>query len=149
MNPIARYEQWGRRPAPPCSKFEKTTSGKKASSGETGTEQGRSEGKRAMCDSSDGKGERKIEKIQYPRKAVKKIKTQLNIRHAFFDPAHGSRVRLSAASRTNPFQAPILRQEVDHDPIPMDAYDGSSKQSRCDIVVTNSSALSPRDSATG
>jgi len=35
--------------------------------------------------------------------------------------------------------------EVDHDPMPMDAYDGSSEQSRCDNVATNSSALSPRD----
>ena len=76
---------------------------------------------------------------------MKKIKTQADIRHAFFDPTHGSRVRLSAASLTDPFQAPILRQEVDHDPMPMDAYDGSSGQSRCDIVTTNSSALSPRD----
>jgi len=87
----------------------------------------------------------KREKIQHPRKAVKKMKTQPNIRHAFFDPAHGSRVRLSAASLTNPFQAPILGQEVDHDPMPMDAYDRSSKQSRCDIVATNSIALSPCD----
>jgi len=139
-----RYEQWGRRPAPPCSKCEKTHV-RKASSGETGTEQGGSEGRRAKCDSSDGKGERKRKNIQHPRKAVKKIKTQPDIRHAFFDPAHGSRVRLSAASLTNPFQAPILRQEVDHDPMPMDAYDGSSEQSRCDIVATNSRALSPRD----
>jgi len=76
---------------------------------------------------------------------VKKIKTQADIRHAFFDPAHGSRVRLSAASLTNPFQAPILRQEVDHDPMSMDACDGSSDLRRCDIVTTNSSALSPRD----
>ena len=29
--------------------------------------------------------------------------------------------------------------------MPMDAYVGSSDQSRCDIVATNSSALSPRD----
>jgi len=78
-------------------------------------------------------------------KAVKTIKTQADIRHAFSDPEHGSRVRLSAASLTNPFQAPILWQEVDHDPMPMDAYDGSSEQSRCDIVATNSSALLPRD----
>ena len=76
---------------------------------------------------------------------MKKIKTQADIRHAFFDPAHGSRARLSAASLTNPFQAPILRQEVDHDPMPKDACGGSSEQSRCDIVTTNSSALSPRD----
>jgi len=75
---------------------------------------------------------------------VKKINTQTDIRHAFFDPAHGSRVRLSTASLTNPFQAPILRQEVDHDPMPLDACDESSEQSRCDIVTTNSSALSPR-----
>ena len=73
---------------------------------------------------------------------MKKIKTQADIRHAFFDPAHGSR---SAANLTNPFQAPILRQEVDHDLMPLDACDGSSEQSRCDIVTTNSSALSPRD----
>jgi len=139
-----RYEQWGRRPAPPCSKCEKTHV-RKVSSDETGTEQGRSEGKRAKCDSSDGKGERNREKIQHPRKAVKKIKTQPHIIHAFFNPTHGSRVRLPAASLNNPFQAPILRQDVDHDPMPMDAYDGSSKQSRCDIVATNSSALSPRD----
>jgi len=139
-----RCEQWGRRPAPPCSKCEKIHV-RKASPGETGTEQGGSEGKQAKCDSSDGKGERKREKLQHLRKAEKKIKTQDDIRHAFFDPTHGSRIRLSAASLTNPFQAPILRQEVDHDPMPMDAYDGSSEQSRCDIVATNSSALSPRD----
>ena len=90
-------------------------------------------------------GEKKREKIQHPWKAVKKIKTQADIRHAFYDPAHGSRVRLSAASLTNPFQAPILRQEVDHDPMPMDACDGSSEQSRCDMITTSSSALSPRD----
>jgi len=88
--------------------------------------------------SSDGKCERKREKIQHPRKAVKKIKTQPNIKHAFFDSAHGLRERLSAASLTNPFQAPILRQEVDHDPMPMDACDGSSQQSRCDIVISAS-----------
>jgi len=29
--------------------------------------------------------------------------------------------------------------------MPMDAYDGSSEQSRCDIVATNSSTLSPGD----
>jgi len=139
-----RCEQWGRRPAPPCSKCEKIHV-RKASPGETGTEQGGSEGKRAKCDSSDGKSERKREKFQHPRKAVKKIKTQADIRHAFFDPTHCSRVRLSAASLTNPFQAPILRQEVDHDPMPMDAHDGRSEQSRCEIVATNSSALSPCD----
>jgi len=27
----------------------------------------------------------------------------------------------------------------------MDAYEGSSEQSRCDVVATNSSGLSPRD----
>jgi len=117
---------------------------RKASSGETGTEQGGSEGKRAKCDSSDGNSERKRENIQHPRKAVKKIKKQPDIRHAFSDPAHGSRVRLSA-SLTNLFQAPILWQEVDHDPMPMDVYEGSSEQSRCDVVSTNSSSLSPRD----
>ena len=37
-----RYEQWGRWPAPPCSKCEKIHV-RKASSGETGTEQGGSE----------------------------------------------------------------------------------------------------------
>jgi len=50
-----RYEQWGRRPAPPCLKCEKIHV-RKASSGETGTEQGGSEGKRAKCDSSNGIG---------------------------------------------------------------------------------------------
>jgi len=134
----------GRRLDPPCSKCERTHV-RKASSGVTVTEQGGSDGKRAKCDSGDGKGERKREKIQHPQKAVKKFKTQPDIRHAFFDPAHGSRVRLSTASLTNPFQATILRQEVDHDPMPMDVYDESSEQSRCDIVATNSSALSPRD----
>jgi len=76
---------------------------------------------------------------------VKKIKTQADIRHTFFDPACDSRVRLSAESLTNPFQAPILRQEVENDPMPIDAHDGSSEQSRFDIVAQNSSALSPRD----
>ena len=96
----------------------------------------------------DGLGGEKIQanfRIQHLWKPVKKIKTQADIRNAFFDPAHGSRVRLSSASLTNSFQAPILRQEVDHDPMPMDACDGSSEQSRCDIVTTNSNALSPRD----
>jgi len=65
-----RNEQWGRRPAPPCSKCEKTHV-RKASAGEAGTEQGRSEGKRAKCDSSGRKGERKRQNIQYPRKAAK------------------------------------------------------------------------------
>jgi len=127
---------------PPYSKCEKIHF-RKASLDETGTEQGGSEGKRAKCDSSDGKAERKREKLQHPRKAVKKIKTQADIRHVFFDPTHGSRIRLSAASLTNPFRAPILRQEVDHDPMPMDAYDRSSEQSRCDIVATNSGAHLP------
>jgi len=86
----SRYEQWGRQPAPPCSKCEKIHV-RKASSGETGIEQGGSEGKQTKCDSSNGICERKTEKIQHPRKAVKKIKTQADIRHAFFDPAHGSR----------------------------------------------------------
>ena len=61
-----RYEQWGKRPAPPCSKCEKIYF-RKASSGETGTEQGGIEGKRAKGDSSNGIGERKREKIQHPR----------------------------------------------------------------------------------
>jgi len=139
-----RYEQWGRQPAPSCSKCAKNHV-RKASSGKTGTEQGGSKGKQAKCDSRDGKCERKREKIQHPRKAVKKPKTKADIRHFFSDPAHSSRVRLSAASLTNPFHAPILRQEVDHDPMPMDAYGGSSEQSRCDFVATNSSALSLRD----
>jgi len=134
-----RCEQWGRRPAPPCSKCGKIHV-RKASSGETGTEQGGSEGKRAKCNSSDGIGERKRQKIQHPWKAVKKIKTQADIRHACFDPAHGSRVRLSAASLTNFFQAPILQQEVDQNPMPLDACDRSSEQSRCDIVTALSSA---------
>jgi len=68
------YEQWGRRPTPPCSKCEKIHV-RKASFGETGTEQGGSEGKRAKGDSSNEIGERKREKIQHPRKAVKKIKS--------------------------------------------------------------------------
>ena len=54
------YEQWGRRPAPPCLKCEKIHV-RKASSGENGTEQGGSEGKRAKCDSSNGKGKKKRE----------------------------------------------------------------------------------------
>jgi len=29
--------------------------------------------------------------------------------------------------------------------MPMDAYEGSSEQARCDIIATNSSAPSPRD----
>ena len=77
---------------------------------------------------------------------MKKTKTQADIRHVFSDPAHYSRLRLSAASLTNPLQALSLQQEVDHDPgMPMDAYEGSTEQSRCDFVATNSSALSPRD----
>jgi len=91
----------------------------------------------------------KREKIQHPREAVKKTKTQADIKHIFSDPSHcgGSRVGISAASHTNPFQALILRQEVDHDLMPMDTYEGSSKQARCDIVATKSSAPShsPRD----
>jgi len=75
--------------------------------------------------------------MQHPQKAVKKNKTQADIRHHFSDPTHGSRVRLSAASLINPFEAQILRQEVDHDPMPMDAYEGSSEQSICDFVATN------------
>jgi len=34
----------------------------------------------------------KERKIQHPRKAVKKTKTQADIRHVFSDPSHGSRV---------------------------------------------------------
>jgi len=139
-----RYEQWGRRPATPCSKYSRIHV-KKTSPGETGPEQGEKKGKRAKCESSDGQGERKREKIQHPQEAVKKTKTQADIRHVFSDPSHGLRVGLSAASLTEPFQAPILRQEVDHDLMPMDTYEGSSKQARCDIVATNSSAPSPRD----
>ena len=86
---------------------------RKASPGKTGTEQGGRKGKLARCDSSDEKRKRKGENFQQPRESVKKTKTQADIRHVFSDPAHGSRVRLSAASLTNPFQAPILRQEVD------------------------------------
>ena len=51
---------------------------------------------------------------------MKKNQNTRYIRHIFFDPAHGSSVRLSAASLTNPFQALILWQEVDDDPMPMD-----------------------------
>jgi len=52
---------------------------------------------------------------------------------------------MAAASLTNPFQALILWQEVSHDLMPMDTYEGSSERARCDIVATNSSAPSPRD----
>ena len=34
---------------------------------------------------------------------------------------------------------------VDHDPMPMSAYEGSSEQTKCDFVATYSSAPSPRD----
>jgi len=123
------YEQWNRRVAPSCSKCAKTHV-RKASPGKTGTEQpGGSKGKRAKCDSSDGKCERTRENIQHPRKPVKNTKTQADIRHVFSDPAHGPRVRLSAASLTNTFQAPILRQKVDHDPMPMDAMKGAVSKS--------------------
>ena len=105
----------------------------------------RAGGKRAKCDSSCGKGGRNRQNVQYPRKAAKKINTQLDIRYAFFDPAPGPRVRLSAASLINPLQAPILLQEVDHDPMPKDEYEGSSEQSRGDTAAANSSALPPRD----
>jgi len=53
----------------------------------------RAGGKRAKCDSSCGKGGRNRQNVQYPRKAAKKINTQLDIRYAFFDPAPGPRVR--------------------------------------------------------
>jgi len=43
------------------------------------------------------------------------------------------------------FQALILRQVVNHDPTPMDAYEGRIEQARCDIVEEYSSAPSPRD----
>ena len=128
-----RYEQWGRRPAPPCSKCAKNHVRK----GETGTEQGGSKGKRAKCESSDGKCERTRERNQHLREAVKNPKTQADIRHVFSDPAHSSRVGISTASLNNPFQAPILRQEIDHDPMPMDTYEGSSEQGRCVMVATS------------
>jgi len=114
------HEQWDRRPASFCSNCAKNHV-RKASPGKTGTEQGGSKGKRAKCDSSVEKRKRNRENIQHPQKPVKKNKTQADFRHVFSDPAHGLRVRLSAASLTNPFQALILWQEVDHDPIPMDA----------------------------
>jgi len=57
------------------------------------------------------------------------------IRHVFCDLLHGSRVTLSAASLTNPYQGLILWQEVKHDPMPMDAHEGSSEQARCDIQM--------------
>jgi len=72
------YEQWDRRLAPSCSKCAKNHV-RKASLGKTGTEQGGSKGKRAKCDSSDGKCERKREKIQHPQKPVKKTKTQADM----------------------------------------------------------------------
>jgi len=54
------YEQWGRRPAPPCFKCHGTeVHAKKASPGETGIEQGGSEGNRAKRESSDGRDEKK------------------------------------------------------------------------------------------
>jgi len=52
------YEQWGRRPAPSCSKCAKDYV-RKESPGKTGTGQGGSKGKRAKCDSSDLKCKRK------------------------------------------------------------------------------------------
>jgi len=66
-----RYELWGRQPASPCSKCAKIHF-RKASPGETGTEEGEKKGKRAQCESSGGKGERKREKIQHPQEAVEK-----------------------------------------------------------------------------
>ena len=137
-----RYEQWGRRPAPPypnCAKIHVS----KAPPGETGTEQDGSKGKRAKCESSDAKGERKRENPQHP---VKKTKTQAraDIKHVFFHPSHGSKGAISCQP-FQPFQAPIFRQEIVHDPMPIDSYEWSSEQARCDIVATNSSAPSPRD----
>jgi len=121
-----RYEQWGRRPAPPCPNCAKIHISK-APPGETGTEQDRSKGKRAKCESSDGKGKRKRD-LQHP---VKRPKHKPGLTSNTFSPTHHiCRTGLSAASLSNPFQAPILRQEVVHDPMPMDAHEGSSEQAR-------------------
>jgi len=99
-----RYKQWGRRPALPCCKCAEIHA-RKASPGETGTEEGGSEGKRAKRDSRDGRGERKREKSPHQEALPKKKGEKAGIRHVFLDPLQGSRVRLSAASFTNPFQA--------------------------------------------
>jgi len=132
-----RYEPWGRRPVTRCSEFARIHV-KKTSPGETGPEQGEKKGKRAMCENSDGKGERKREKIQHPQEAVEKNKTHADIRLVFSDPSHGLRVGLSASSLTKPFEAPILRQEVDHDLMPMDTYEGSSKP---DVTLLQQTAV--------
>jgi len=67
------------------------------------------------------------------------FKKQADIRHVFSDPAHGSRVRLSAASLTNPLQDPILRQEVDNDPMPIDTLKGAV--SKADVTLLQQTAV--------
>jgi len=99
------YEQWGRRPAPPCATCEKPRI-RKTALGEKDIEQVGREGKRAKCDRRDEKGVRK-KNVQPPRTEGK----HTPMPHFFFDPKLGPGMRLPAASLTSPFQAPILRHE--------------------------------------
>jgi len=96
------YEQWGRRPAPPCSKSAENQV-RKESPGETSTEQGESKGKRAQRESNDGKRKEKERKSKILGKLWKKIKKQADIRHILSDTSHGSRVGLCDGSR-QPYQ---------------------------------------------
>jgi len=81
---------------------------------------------------------------QRPLEAMQK-KKPADIRHVFLKSSHSSRIRLSAVSLANPFQAPILWQEIDYDLMPMSDCKGSSEKARRGIFATNSSALSYRD----
>jgi len=100
-----RYEQWGRRPAPPCPTCEKTCI-RKTAPGEKDTEKTGRDGKRTKYDESEEKGGKK-ENIQ-PRRAKEKNPTQ----HAFLDPTLGSRIGSPAVSLTISLQAPALRYET-------------------------------------
>jgi len=80
-----QYEQWGKRPSPPCYQCAKINV-RKALLGETGTEQRGSKGKQAKFESSDGKVKKKARKSNILGKPWKKPKHKLT--PDTFSPTH-------------------------------------------------------------
>ena len=103
-----RYEQWGRRPVPPCPTCKKPRT-RKTASGERDIKEARRVGKRTKYDNSEEKGDRK-ENVQPLWKTEEKHNP---IPHVSFDPTLGQGIGLPVASLTNPFHAPLLQHETE------------------------------------
>jgi len=70
-----------------------------------------------------------------PREGLRRVRASEG--HSYRVSLRGQITRWHAASLTNPFQTPILRLKDDHDRMPVETNERSSKQARCDICCNS------------